>query len=150
MRKVLRIPAGAVWLGVGGLIPFVALSGSAPFLSGAHKTWAVFAIGGYGAVILSFLGGIQWGLVMGAGSRNGRDDTSAGRLVLTVVPSLIGWAALLMPAPANLALLAGGFACVLYVDVAAARAGNAPAWYPHLRWPLSCVVVTSLVFGCFA
>ena len=82
MRKVLHMPLVAVWLGVGGLIPFVTLSGSSLVLSGTPKTWAVFAIGGYGAVILSFLGGIQWGLAMGAGSRNGRDDTSAGRLVL--------------------------------------------------------------------
>ena len=150
MRKVLHMPAGAAWLGVGGLIPFVALSGSAPFLAGAQKTWAVFALGAYAAAILSFLGGIQWGLTIGSDLRNGRDDTLAGRLALSVVPSLIGWAALLVPGPANLVLLAVGFAFVLYIDVEAARAGKAPAWYPRLRWPLSLVVITSLVFGCFA
>lgn len=150
MGKPLHIPAGAMWLGAGGLIPFVTLGGSAPFLTGASKDWAIFAVSAYGAAILSFLGGVQWGLVIGTRPHDASHGVPSAGLVLSVLPSLVGWVALLLPAPARLVLLAAGFAGVLCIDVAAARAGKAPAWYPQLRWPLWCIVIASLAVGCFA
>ena len=52
-------------LGLGGLVPFVAAALGA-WLTGDGR----WAFGGllYGAIILSFLGGIQWGLVLGEGA----------------------------------------------------------------------------------
>ena len=48
----------------------------------------------YGAVILSFLGGIRWGAALrGIGASQRRFD-----FAISVIPSLAGWAALLIPA----------------------------------------------------
>ena len=96
----------ALRLGYAGLLPFVA---------GAVLVWLVrpdvhpyvaLALSGYAAVIVSFLGGIHWGLAM-------RQATPPRAwLVWGVVPSLVAWLALLMPPNAGLvvfgvALLAG-------------------------------------------
>ena len=47
----------------------------------------------------------------------------------------------------GLLVLALSFAAMLGVDLWATRVGQAPAWYPRLRIPLSCVVVAALLFG---
>ena len=66
-------------------------------------SWIVDAARTYGAVILSFLGGIRWGAGIG------RHD--AGRqFALAVVPSLVGWLSLFMAPVFGTALLALAFA----------------------------------------
>ena len=137
------VPAAAAWLGAAGLIPFVGLAFAAVFLADRLPTPAMLALAGYGAVILSFVGGVHWGL---ATAEPGSAEMGR-RLVAAVVPSLIGWSALLMPAQAGLLVLALAFAGLLPFDLRAVRRGHAPAWYPRLRWPLTIVVVASLVFG---
>lgn len=138
------VPLPAKWLGGTGVLPFVAAALIAVFGPQAWSTWAAYALAVYGAVILSFLGGIQWGLTMG---REGSPNLSATRLGLSVVPSLIGWVALLMPVFPGLLVLAAAFALVLYLDLQASMRGEAPAWYPKLRIPLSIAVMGSLLLG---
>jgi hypothetical protein len=80
-------------------------AGLLPFLAGAVLVWLVrpdvhpyvaLALSGYAAVILSFLGGIHWGLAM-------REPAPPlPWLVWGVVPSLVAWLAMLMPASAGL------------------------------------------------
>ncbi len=101
----------------------------------------------YGAVILSFLGGIHWGLAIA--SNHGNGDLPR-RLFVSVAPSLVAWAGLLLPLRVGLLVLAAGFAAVLYVDVRATRAGEAPPWYPRLRGPLSAAVLATFAFSYFA
>jgi hypothetical protein len=74
-----------------GLIPFLGLpllAVSIPALSG----WSDKALGLYAAVILSFLGGLWW---MAALLSDLRDPIP---YVVAVLPSLIGWGAMLWPA----------------------------------------------------
>jgi hypothetical protein len=106
-----------------------------------HVAYALVA---YGATILSFLGGVHWGLAIG--SQNS-DDTGMlkARLTLSVIPSLVGWAALLVPERPALFTLASSVLAMLWVDIWASRTGQAPPWYPKLRIPLTCVVVTTLL-----
>ena len=92
-----KVPASAAWLGAAGAIPFVASSAATLFLAGENRLFAVHTLLTYGAVILSFLGGIHWGLAI-AGPRRERLWI---RLVVSVIPSLMGWAALLTPAQAR-------------------------------------------------
>ena len=47
-------------------------------------------------------------------------------------------------------VLAGAFAAMLLVDLLASRSGQAPAWYPALRWPLTIAVAASLILGAAA
>jgi len=62
-RSQWRIPTPVLVLGLAGLLPFFVSA----FLSfgSDEKTAALglLSLGTYGAVILSFLGGIRWGLV---------------------------------------------------------------------------------------
>ncbi len=141
-----RIPRAACWLGPLGLIPFLA-GALAPWLLPAEGLPdADLALIGYGAVILSFLGGVHWGLAAPAGRPL--------QIGLSVLPSLVGWLALLV---ANLHasglalwLLAAAFAVLLPGDLLAAGRGLAPAWYPRLRVPLTLIVVLCLVAGALA
>ena len=73
-------------LGYAGLIPFVGLAFQ------FEDTASVSAFMSYSAVILSFLGGIHWGVAM-------RDNTFASdaRLAICMLPSLFAWLALLLP-----------------------------------------------------
>ena len=144
-----RVPSSAGWLGGLGAAPFVGLAVAIPFLTSEPRSFAAHALVAYGATILSFLGGVHWGLAIG--SQGGPDrGTLASRLILSVLPSLAGWAALLVEQRAGLFILAIAIAAMLGVDIWATRVGQAPPWYPNLRIPLSCVVVAALLFGALA
>ncbi len=142
-RQKARVPAAAKWLGAFGAVPFVFLALLSTLLAGNIREDVSFALAAYGAVILSFLGGVHWGLAI-SGQRS---DGMVRRLLISVVPSLMGWLALILPEPIGLLVLAAAFALLLVVDLHASRRGEAPAWYPRLRWPLTSVVVLALAFG---
>jgi hypothetical protein len=63
------------------------------------------------------------------------------------MPSLAAWAALLVADTSGLFILALAVAAMLWVDLRATRAGEAPPWYPNLRIPLTCIVVAALLLG---
>ena len=86
-----QVPPAAKWLGASGVIPFITLAIAVLFLEGADQEAAYFAIAAYGAVILSFLGGIHWGLAVADGDQVAVDAANFIRLGGSVVPSLIGW-----------------------------------------------------------
>jgi Protein of unknown function (DUF3429) len=91
----IKVPRSAGWLGGLGAVPFIGLAGAMPFLNGAPRLLVAHALVAYGATILSFLGGVHWGLAIG--SQRSEDDGKLGaRLTLSVFPSLAGWAALLV------------------------------------------------------
>ena len=106
---------------------------------------ARFGLRAYGAVILSFLGGIQWGLAIRNSDGNARTRQGLTPiLTVSIVPSLIGWAGLLVEEPLGFGLLIIGFALVLISDVRAVNKGIAPRWYLRLRYPLTAVVISCL------
>ena len=58
---------------------------------------ARFGLRAYGAVILSFLGGIQWGLAIRNSDGNARTRQGLTPiLTVSIVPSLIGWTGLVV------------------------------------------------------
>lgn len=138
------VPASALWLGGTGALPFVACAMLAVFGTQDWQGLGTQALVAYGAVILSFLGGVHWGLAIGRGPSS---IVSGSHLILSVVPSLVGWAALLLPVGADLLLLALAFAAMFIVDLRLTQNGPLPAWYPRLRLPLTIVVMTSLLVG---
>ncbi len=137
-------PAVAVRLGYAGLLPFVftavylgfaAMPGAdLPFVETLAHATAV-----YGAVILSFLGGVRWGIAMAGRQRGMRE------FVLSVLPSLLGWGAALLPPVAAMGVLAGGFLMQAGWDQRAAIKGSLPLWYATLRRRLSMVVTVALL-----
>ncbi len=145
------LPLLAILLGLAGLIPFVA--GAVVILfypSTVPVPGLVGALAGYGAVILSFLGAVHWGLALADDPIGvpGRARIAAGRLTLGVLPALAGWASLLILTTGrprlSLLLLLVGFAVVTAVETRAGRAGLMPRGYLPLRWLLSGVVMVCL------
>jgi hypothetical protein len=144
------VPPAAKWLGALGVLPFVVPALAGLFLDGPFRENVSFALAVYGAVILSFLGGVHWGLTIAGFGPEGTVCRTSRRLAYSVIPSLVGWGALLLPRPIGLLILAAAFAGAVLFDTRASRIGEAPAWYPKLRWPLSVVVVASLLLGALA
>ena len=124
----------ALWLGYGGLIPFVAGAALTGLLAPESRPLAAAALSAYAAVIVSFLGGIHWGIGF-------RDGTP--RLFLWgVLPSLVAAAALLLP-PRHGLWMHGLMLLLCYgVDRRVYPAHGLQAWL-RLRWHLSLVAATS-------
>ena len=134
-----QIPAAALILGAAGLLPFIALAVGVHVLQGDRAILAPWWLAAYGAVILSFLGGVQWGLAAAA------NQHLAIRLTVSIMPSLIAWMALLVPRQMGFHVLAVAFALTLYIDWKNHREGQSPPWYIRLRLPLSVIVILSLL-----
>ena len=149
--KSLEIPRPALILGVGGLLPFFATALGVwfqpeivnPASGQTVSEFALRALGAYGAVILSFLGGVRWGKLL--------DDEARlrqwGPLTLSVLPSLIAWGSLLLAPPGMLLLLMAGFVAQYLLDRLAVKQYELPAWYGRLRLILSSGAVLSLVLA---
>ena len=139
------IPSSARWLGLLGLVPFVTMTFEAVTDISAGTDDARFGLRAYGAVILSFLGGIQWGLAIRNSDGNARTRQGLTPiLTVSIVPSLIGWAGLLVEELLGFGLLIIGFVLVLISDARAVNKGIAPRWYLRLRYPLTAIVISCL------
>ena len=90
-----RIPMGALLPGLLGLVPFWGLALATVVDFGIASVGAVLALVMYGAVILTFVGALWWGMAVNA-------PASAPRqlmFVWSVIPALIGWFAMIGAAP---------------------------------------------------
>lgn len=127
-------------LGFAGILPFY-LSLLAVLLW-PQSQLALVALIGYGAVILSFLGAVHWGMAMQL-----PDQTQAGRsYVFSVVPALLGWLALISPYQPALIVLAAGFGWVWLREYQNPPA-TMPAWYRQLRGILTAAILPALILG---
>ncbi|MGC3871736.1 DUF3429 domain-containing protein [Halomonas sp. GXIMD04776] len=127
------------WLGCAGLIPFLA---GAICIYVAPVLWQALAIKAfvfYSAVILSFLGGIHWGLAMSQDASETRAFDV--RLSLSMVPSLLAWPALLFNYDAAALILMVGFLLVRLYERQSSSVQRLPHWYQNLRSLLTVVVV---------
>jgi len=145
------VPTPAALLGFLGLMPFIV---SAVLVwRPPEDQWVSVAVGvqhAYGAVILSFLGGVRWGLAIGGyGATSEAEGASWGRLTASVVPAVLAWATLSAPPPWSLAILMIAFALSYFADLWASRSGDAPQWYAGLRTPLSFAVIFCLMITLF-
>jgi hypothetical protein len=139
-----RLPPLAVILGIAGLLPFLACGVLAVGTDTLALHVGALPLISYGAVILAFLGGVHWGFVI----EGVEEPAENRRLVLGVVPSLIGWAAtclavLAYPTPA-LVLLVAGFIGTAVVETKATRRELVPRAYMIMRWALTVLVVVIL------
>ncbi len=146
-----RLPLLAILLGIAGLIPFIVCGLGALTINLARAQAMLWGLMGYGAVILSFLGGVHWGFALAPpeGELMQTPRAQRLRLVLGVVPALIGWAALFsslaLPSWLGLCLLIAGFIGTAVVEHRGSQRGLVPLRYMWLRWGLTAVVVAMLV-----
>lgn len=143
MRFDTTVPGPALILGAAGLIPFVACLLIGFVAPDDVADLAMLALRAYAACILSFMGGVHWGLAIDPATR----EPSPQRLGASVVPALAGWVALLLPPFFGFLLLTLTFTDLLAYDHYETRRGHAPGWYPALRLPLTVVVVLCLLLA---
>ena len=136
-------PQPLAWLGLGGLLPFAA----GAFAVVTHQgDWALPALIAYGACILSFLGAVHWGWVIGPGGVAAKPGLPVARtLLLGVVPSLVAWVALLLPAEQGLGLLIIGLASWYLYEQRILGVAVVGALYLALRQQLTFGAVACLV-----
>ena len=90
----------AVRLGHAGLVPFVLGALLALLVRVDVLPYVVLSLSVYAGLIVSFLGGIHWGILMVA------RDAAPRRLVWAVLPSLFAWVSVVMPPHAGLVIQA--------------------------------------------
>lgn len=134
------IPRTALYLALGGLVPFlvcagVALSGNQVVLRGAEDEIMLR----YGIIILAFMSGVLWGFATNA---SGKMATVA--YGLSVLPALWAFFTAVGPTQQALGALIPGFYGLLVLDYYFWRAGLAPPWWLRLRLPLTAVVMVTL------
>ena len=107
-------------IGFGGLIPFVGCAALMYAGNTGASIIALFASAVYGAVILSFVGAVHWGLTM-------RGDRSPYWYVWSITPAIMGWSAIvLLDVKISLMALAVAFTLAWSVDRQASLNGLIP------------------------
>lgn len=138
-----NIPKAALYLGFAGLVPFAVFGLLAITLGGEIVTphQADMLLIGYGAIILSFMAGVRWGLALTV--HNAGDQ--ALQLTVSVVPPLVAWAAFFLPFAYGLPLLVIAHAALAVWDIRGMYSGRGPLWYGKLRMMLASITVGILV-----
>lgn len=148
------MPPWARALGWAGLLPFAGLAALVWMAPLAWQALAAQALLAYGATILSFLGGLPWGIALAECRRVESVRTPASMssgtawlFGLGVVPQLWGWGALLLGGRAGLVAVALGLLGMLLIDRRLIAEARVPGWYGALRLPLTLVAATTLLLG---
>ncbi len=131
-------------LGYAGLIPFLLLTSLMWLVDSELLPFVSLALGGYAAVIVSFLGGVHWGIGFMKGPTAPRFHYIWG-----VVPSLLAWLALMMPIYAALPLLAIVLVACYVVDSKTYPAAGLGNQLP-MRLRLTLVATLSCLLGAAA
>ncbi len=138
------VPTNALILGYSGLLPFIAGAALCHPVAAEYRPFGATLLIDYGAIILSFMGGVHWGAAM---MLNGSDN---GKLAKSVLPSIAALLGILVGGPVGLLILAIGFIGLLLYDESEVKKGQLTRWYPYLRRPLTTIVVISLLLGAYA
>ncbi len=138
------LPRPALIVGTLGVLPFIALAAQnatgLPLGSGYTDT-ARQALLVYGAVVLSFVGGVQWGLAVASADRS----DAWRRFGFSALPSLLAFTGLWLGGRNGLIALASGLSVWCIYELWSTGLGEAPPWYGRLRFGLSVVAVACLV-----
>ncbi|KAL9029301.1 MAG: hypothetical protein Q9196_002441 [Gyalolechia fulgens] len=158
-----EVPREALYIGLAGLLPYVATSLSTVYLAWDINRASLDGQGflitgetaevflrileplqiGYGAVIISFLGAIHWGLEWAkfGGAQGYR------RYAIGVVAPAVAWPTLLLPVEYALIAQFSAFSFLYFTDARAVVRGWAPPWYSTYRFVLTFVVGASIVLS---
>ena len=121
-------------LGYAGLMPFVVFSIGCwiplPYIDNVP-----YILITYGAVILSFMGAVHWGVAMAS-----KDQQRGSYIIASVIPALIAWLALLLPHSLALGLLLAGFIGLYGYDRSVEKVQELPGWYIPMRTRLTVIV----------
>ena len=129
-------------LGILGLLPFIVIF-CAYFIAPPDKNiyeLLLYLFIAYSAIIASFLGGIQWGMIISKGDQL---FSIALPITLSVIPSLISWCALLIlnSLILSLCLIILAYLFATLTDFYLYNKKVTPYWFLNMRVPLSLIVV---------
>jgi hypothetical protein len=136
-------------LALAGAIPFAALTAALAGQDNHVRIPAIAALVTYAAVILSFLGGIEWGLAVqdpmpGPFPRE-KEKLRATALFISAAPSLAAWGVFWLPSPHwQVGASIGLFVLVWLADLGLSRQGLVPSWFVDLRTAVTAVVAVIL------
>lgn len=147
------LPKVAWLLGYGGLIPFFALTvallaGDSLLPPEMLRSHLAYWLAAYAAVIISFLGAVHWGVVLGMQDKLTR-TTSNTLLIYSVIPAVLAWLALWLPAQTALFSLAA-LVIGAYLADRALLFPHLHSNYAHLRLHLTVVVSLLLLAAAVA
>lgn len=129
-------------------VPFVGFSLAASMRAFGDTNFVVHALLSYSAVILSFLGGIHWGVAV----TSYQDNKRIANLLIaeSVISSIIGWAVVLH-APLHIQLLALTvlFTFIWAIDSVLVSRKILPVWFFEIRCIITPIVVVSLYVAYF-
>lgn len=145
--RISHRPRVVAWLGYGGLLPFLGVALTF-FLDPHHGSVWLHMLLAYGAVILGFVGALHWAFAMVHPAATG--PVASKLFIWSVVPSLLGWVALLVEPAGGAALLIAGFVTHYWQDVRLARTLPLPQWYLPLRLQLTVVACLCLASAYFS
>lgn len=155
------VPREAYYIGLAGTLPYLATScatyllawdinhahefGQGVVFSGQTAELLLHVIEplqiGYGAVIISFLGAINWGLEFaGYGGHYGYRRFAVGAFAPAVA-----WPTLLLPIETALISQFLAFNFLYFFDARSTRKGLFPSWYGSYRFVLTFIVGASIV-----
>ncbi|XP_010223542.1 PREDICTED: transmembrane protein 69 [Tinamus guttatus] len=133
-------PKPALYLSLAGLFPFVSVP-LAMAVQGTYYPELAFAQITYGAMVVSFLGGIKWGFAIPENSPAKPDWRNLGN---SVVPPLFAWQVFLYEnLTCGALLLVMGLGIALHYDLGLLP--TYPAWFKALRIVTTLVAVVSLL-----
>ncbi|KAL8835815.1 MAG: hypothetical protein Q9176_006696 [Flavoplaca citrina] len=156
-----EVPREALYVGLAGVIPYLATSASTVYLAWDINHAALDGQGfllsgqtaelllhiieplqiGWGAVIISFLGAIHWGLEWAKyGGVQGYRRYAYG-----VVAPAVAWPTLLFPIEYALISQFTAFTFLYFADARACVRGWTPHWYMTYRFVLTFIVGASIV-----
>jgi hypothetical protein len=132
--------AATLRLGYAGLLPFVIGAALLWIVRPDAHPYVALSLSAYAGVIISFLGGIHWGLGFRAPS------VDRMRFVWGVVPPLVAWVAVVMPPYAGL-VVHGVMLVVCYVVDRRVYPLHGAAGWLTLRFRLTVVAALSCFIG---
>lgn len=141
VSSIRAAPAAVLAFGFGGLAPFGGLAALVQLAPEGAAVWRT-ALAHYGAVILAFVGALQWGYAVEQQARGARAWRRYG---WSVLPALVGWGSLQLPIAIALQVQAAMLVVSVAVDRAFAATFAAPAWLMPVRYTLTAVAAACLL-----
>merc|ERR1712093_409490 len=158
-----EVPKESLYIGAAGILPYAATSMSTVFLAfdinHAHNTGSGYLFSpetahqlldlvtpiqiGFGAVIISFLGAIHWGMeYSGYGGYH-----SYRRYMYGVIAPAVAWPTIFTPVEYALITQFFAFNFLYFADARATARGWFPPWYSIYRFVLTFFVGASIVIS---
>ena len=134
-------------LGYLGLVPFLT-SGVLVWFTQFH-TYAVKSLSIYAAVILTFIGGVHWGIAMHTLQNKNQSKTNArNQFIFSVIPSLIAWMTIVFTNSSGLVIIALCFGMFWLIGKLYFQE-YLSSWYIQLRTHLTWIACFSIIIGWF-